>query len=126
MNQNSYLNSCVVRTPEGTCFDLLTEDEIQIKALENQYKEHIDEFEKHIAAILNGNKEMGVIAVDSGSEIARKIQALKKYQTDKKSNAQELIQHHLDALLYRFQVSINSEYLLYILQDDMLFIKVEI
>ncbi len=24
---NSYPNSCVVRTPEGTCFDLLTEDE---------------------------------------------------------------------------------------------------
>jgi CRP-like cAMP-binding protein len=27
MNINSYPNSCVVRTPEGTCFDLLTEDE---------------------------------------------------------------------------------------------------
>lgn len=27
MNMNSYPNSCVVRTPEGTCFDLLTEDE---------------------------------------------------------------------------------------------------
>jgi CRP-like cAMP-binding protein len=27
MNVNSYPNSCVVRTPEGTCFDLLTEDE---------------------------------------------------------------------------------------------------
>lgn len=27
MTPNSYLDSCVVRTPEGTCFDLLTEDE---------------------------------------------------------------------------------------------------
>jgi CRP-like cAMP-binding protein len=27
MNQNTYPNTCVVRTPEGTCFDLLTEDE---------------------------------------------------------------------------------------------------
>ena len=27
MNINSYPNSCVVRTPEGTCFDLLSEDE---------------------------------------------------------------------------------------------------
>ncbi len=27
MNLNSYPNSCVVRTPEGACFDLLTEDE---------------------------------------------------------------------------------------------------
>jgi CRP-like cAMP-binding protein len=27
MNTNSYPNTCVVRTPEGTCFDLLTEDE---------------------------------------------------------------------------------------------------
>ncbi len=27
MNMNSYPNSCVVRTPEGTCFNLLTEEE---------------------------------------------------------------------------------------------------
>lgn len=27
MNLNTYPNTCVVRTPEGTCFDLLTEDE---------------------------------------------------------------------------------------------------
>jgi CRP/FNR family transcriptional regulator len=27
MNQNPYPNTCAVRTPEGTCFDLLTEDE---------------------------------------------------------------------------------------------------
>jgi CRP/FNR family transcriptional regulator len=27
MNMNSYPNSCVVRTPEGTCFELLTDEE---------------------------------------------------------------------------------------------------
>jgi len=27
MDSNSYAHSCVVRTPEGTCFDLLTDDE---------------------------------------------------------------------------------------------------
>lgn len=30
MNMNVYPNSCVVRTPEGTCFDLLSEDEMKL------------------------------------------------------------------------------------------------
>ncbi|MDT8392375.1 MAG: Crp/Fnr family transcriptional regulator [Bacteroidales bacterium] len=30
MNMNAYPNSCVVRTPEGTCFDLLSEDEMKL------------------------------------------------------------------------------------------------
>lgn len=79
--------------------DCLSEHDLeQLPRAKEEFAKKMDEFDRDASAIVKGDPELGVRAVDADSDIAQMIKDIQGLHDQFQSNASELLAHHEDHL----------------------------